>query len=248
MKISVYTCITKGYDRALPGSPNFDWEMDLVAFTDSNFQATNGWSTKALHCDSLELRPDLINRFHKILYYKVLEDSQVSIYIDGNVQMGADFKGLIQDFISSGKPIGLSLHTQRSSILEELDACKDMAKFKGDDSSRGDAQVRRYLEAGLPWDYPLYSATVIFRNHKYDVALKEAMNLWWEQVVSHTARDQLSLPFVLWVTGIEPFILKFDIFDNPYFIRYSHDGQPPSKARMLRKILKSYVLRKIYGQ
>jgi hypothetical protein len=115
------------------------------------------------------------------------------------------------------------MHPQRDNIVQELEACIHLKKFKKGDQYFASDQVNSYLSRGFPVCTKLQAATIIFRRHDKVDLLHSAMSLWWSQVNRYTCRDQLSLPYVLWKTGL-PFIsLDLDLFNNEYFLRRPHN-------------------------
>ena len=49
------------------------------------------------------------------------------------------------------------------------------------------------------------------------------MELWWAQLEEFTKRDQLSLPYVLFRSGLAVKLWDWNYkYENPYFMRYLH--------------------------
>lgn len=222
MKVVVYSCVVGGYDEKISPIPsNFCFDTAIL-FSDNSDVTSSGWVFKHLVSPNNITRPDLINRYHKFFPHLIFKDVDVSIYIDGNVEIRKNIEPLIGEFLNSKKSFGCLVHPQRDNIIQEAKACIDFKKFKNGDQHLVSKQIDFYMSNKFPLDAKLKAATVLFRNHHQIDSLHSAMSLWWEQVNNFTCRDQLSLPFVLWKTGLSYMTFDIDIFNNEYFLRRSH--------------------------
>jgi hypothetical protein len=167
--------------------------------------------------------PVVKSRYYKIMKFAVTAEPDVSIYIDGNVRVIGDLGPLIRDFASSGASIGLFKHPRRNDIFEEAEACRSLGKIKTDaDLDRLQKQISNYRREGIPKGHGLTENAVIFRRSQ-NGDLSKAMELWWQQISQFTHRDQISLPYVLWKTGIKSLIWNWSYRDhNTFFSLYPH--------------------------
>ena len=237
LKATVYTCITKGYEISLPPAPAQDCINSCVLFTNDSSLVSPGWEVRRLVSSPRIKRADLINRYHKLFASTLFNDTDISVYIDGNIEIISNICPLIDSFLQSGKSFGCLKHPQRSNIIQELEACSKLGKFKEDDYAHAFDQVDAYLKDGFPLEMPLQAATILFRKHVQDPLLNEAMTLWWEQLNKYTCRDQLSLPYVLWKTALSFMSFDLDIFDNEYFIRHPHKQNKPNLPGLIKRRL-----------
>lgn len=241
LKVALYTCITKGYEAMLPKAPVFPSIQDKIMFCDFNIPDSLGWTAKKLESPKAITRPDMINRYHKLFAHKILKNYDISIYIDGNILLYDNPESLIKKFLLSGCPIGLSRHPRRESIAEELLACIELGKFKMGDEKNAYDQVSKYLVNEKFPDNKLFYGGVIFRNHQYKEDLDTSMVLWWRELQNQTARDQISLPYVIWKSGLPVHEVSINISDNPYFYRFSHlNGLKPWK--FLPRVIKYKII------
>ena len=233
----IYTNISKRYESRLPIIK--DNNIPLYVNIDNGIVDKYDNRTKYYEIShpSDIWRSDFINRYYKFFSEKIFSANDISIYIDGNVDIMRNLDPLVSEFIDSKTSLGIMRHNQRDNILEEVEACKVNNKFKEDDQNKILNQINSYNAEGYPQDYPLFTATVIFRRHNYDKKLNQAMELWWEQVKRFTCRDQISLPFVLWKTQLKHHIFDIDIFNNKYFLRRPHGSNNYYYYKYKNKIL-----------
>lgn len=232
-KIAVYTCIVNDYDYLFPLRIPSEG-IDFYCFTDKPCGKIRGWKTLPLAHPSSVVRPDLINRYHKLFPHIVLPNIDYSIYIDGNIEVIGDMRYLVEVVKINHAALGCLEHPQRNTILEEIQACIILGKFRFDDEQRVDNQLDFYRQSGMPLDSRLLANFYLVRNHNDD-GLSEAMNLWWQNILDFTCRDQLSLPFVVWKTRLRFTPIHVNPFvPNPYLVRNSHrsESQP-----FIKKIL-----------
>lgn len=238
----LYMCTTKGYDASIAKAPRFESLHERILFCDFDAPQNMGWTIRSSVRIDVH-RSDLINRYHKFFAHRILSGCDISIYVDGNILLYADPAELIKEFISSDAPIGFAKHPERRQITDELAACIELGKFKMGDEKRAQEQVHKYLvDERYPDNNNLFYGGVIFRNHRYKEALDQAMEMWWREVQEYSARDQISLPYVIWKTGLKVYDLNFNIKNNPYFFRYSHKRQL-SRTKLNLRIMENSIKR-----
>ena len=115
--------------------------------------------------------------------------------------------------------LGVFRHATRGSIAEEMAAC--LARDKVSLTHR---ELEDYRQDGFNDKHGLVEAGILLRNHGH-IELDPAMSLWWSLFERYRSRDQFSLPYVLWKTGV-PCEWKERSFrePNPYFGIYPHFG------------------------
>lgn len=241
--VSIYTCVTGGYDAKVPRLYRSTSIDSAVVYSDDLGIKANGWSVSVLQSPAKIHELSLINRWHKLFPQKLLTDTYISIYIDGNIQITKDLFPLITQFQQSGAAFGCLKHPQRGSVSEEAEACLRLNKFTDTDKRNINFQLAGYYRDGFPKNHPLFAAGVLFRKHSSDKLLDEAMSLWWDEIRRKTSRDQISLPYVLWKTGLKYHVFDIDIFSNNYFLRHPHNAEPYFFGRLQQ--LKNKIRSKI---
>ena len=242
MKIVIYTCVAGRYDEKIYEVANQCCIDECFLFTNDVLTHSAGWYVKKLAMPSSITRPDLVNRYHKFFPHLLPFKADMSIYMDGNFEVKKDIGSLIKKFLQSKKTFGCLKHPQRENILQEADACKFLGKFKDNDKTRVSKQIKFYFNDGFPMDSHLQSAGILFRRHDNLPLLHDAMSLWWGQINTYTARDQISLPYVLWKTQLPFMSFDLNIFDNEYFERHLH-RQKESLITRLKRTVRSEVRR-----
>ncbi|GFE52485.1 hypothetical protein So717_42380 [Roseobacter cerasinus] len=226
-RIAIYTCVVGKYDVVLPPLERTPG-ADYLLFTDQPGLRVRGWRTLPLASETAALSPSLKNRFHKLFPHKALDPSyDMSIYHDGNIRTRKDITPLLSEM--GAHDIGLFPHEKRSRVAEEIEACLEFNKVS--DPQKIYAEYDTYTADGFT-DAPgcLSENAVLFRRHKTAQVI-EAMELWWDLVAQHSGRDQISLPYVLYKTGITAHRFGFNYrIENPWFHYYRHWTKPGRKA------------------
>lgn len=222
MKVTVYTCVAGGYDDRLPIIKHRDPSFHYEYFTDNNTLKSDIWMVRELRSPKSIAKNHYINRYHKLYSKQILENTDVSVYIDGNIDIHKSIQPLIDEFINSDALFGCLKHPQRSTLQEEAEACIRWDKLKTRELFTLKKQLEYYRIDGYPEDYPLFAATILFKKHCKDKRLNAAMSLWWEHINKFAHRDQLALPYVLWKTKLPYMAFDFNIFDNEVFKMQLH--------------------------
>lgn len=193
--VTVYTCIVGRYD--LPKAPLLHYpNYSFVLFTDLQVTDDCGWEVRPLP-DLPDMTAREINRYLKLHPDEYFE-SDYAVYMDGNIRLLTG----VGDYISCiNESSGLAIfdHPYRDCLYREADVCLLLGKGHAD---RIRSQVSRYHLEGFPEHYGLKEATIIVSDLHNAAALK-LLHCWWDEfLLSKSGRDQLSLPFVLWKSGL----------------------------------------------
>lgn len=212
----IYTCITNDYDWLL--SPVWrSQHVHYICFTDNPKMNSKGWEMRPLPSVAGLSSGTLANRFCKFFPWKILPEHDWSLYIDANIRVMSDPSPVLADMEALGAELAIPTHPQRSTIWQEAEACKRRNKFPASDHPVLNDQLARYQADGFPSDTGLTENGIIFRSGD-SARLIPVMEQWWEELQNGVQRDQLSLPYVLWSTGIPVYRLPFSARDaNPYF-------------------------------
>lgn len=138
-------------------------------------------------------------RWHKAMPHVLFPDHDCSLWIDGSIELTADFlfSSLAERYLGRYDAVFFA-HSHRRCLYEEAEICM---RFNLDDPRTIEAQIARYREAGFPRQQGLLETGMILRRHTPAIArLNEA---WWQETLSGSHRDQISLPYVLRATGID---------------------------------------------
>jgi hypothetical protein len=246
MRWLVYTCVAGGYDRVYPPLV-VDPDTDYVIVTDDASLQVPGWRTHAVDASAYPT-PQLMNRYFKMLAHREFKGYQASLYVDGNVRLLGSLRPVFQPFLSSGLPLKFFRHPKRHTVASEIAACIQRGKVQ--DAGRLHAEWEHFQADGFADDAGLVEATILLKDHlSADTDL--AMALWWSLYQQHQTRDQTSLPYVLWKTGIGYAHHDFHFRDpNPYFGLYPHCGAahvPPLYSHLSARAYDSVAHKVLLG-
>lgn len=211
--IVVYTAIFGDYDTLIDPAV-VESDVDYVCFTDDETLSSEIWEIRNV---TPMTDPALSNRRIKILAHEYLNKYDISLYIDGNIQILEPIKPLAEDYLST-VDFALYNHPKRNSVFQEGDAC--IAQNKAEEGPVRN-QLEHYREAGFPDDRDLSENRILFRRH-HDPEIKELMWSWWREVSERVSRDQLSLMFVLWKHDLEYNLIPHSVRDAPQFAIHPH--------------------------
>lgn len=207
LQIVFYTVILGGYDYLSPFPLKQNQIKELVArpvrsvnmilVSDQRWFIKRGWEPRAYHFMREYDSAVEANRYAKFFPHKIFPDADVSIYVDGNVVLGKGLVEKLNEFLESNAALGLSSAPERTSIEEELEACKRDTRFTGEELAALEQQVFEYRQEGLPDGEGLYAGRVLFRDHRHN-RLAGAMDDWWKEFKKNSRRDQIALPAVIW--------------------------------------------------
>ena len=117
------------------------------------------------------------------------------------------------------EPLAFFPHSDgRTTIKEEAEAIILSEKA---DPLLVRKQLETYKNNGFQDNIGLFEAGILVRAHN-DLWVIEAMEQWWHEIKTHTQRDQLSLPYVLWKTGLDFHVIKGNNRKSELFVRKEH--------------------------
>jgi hypothetical protein len=219
MKIVVFTAIIGNIDPLYPALPNAKGSAEFVCFTDKPRQESGIWEYDGLSeypvIKSVGHRPitqktwrqeiveaeygnRLTARYYKLLPHRSFPDADVSIWVDGNVRLRVSPKTLVKNHLPKGFDLASFAHPDRACLYEEAEFCAKKGKGKKSDILE---QTRYYREQGMPPGFGLVETKCVIRRHTQQMA--DFNELWWEQLSEYSVRDQISLPYVGWETGVK---------------------------------------------
>lgn len=212
----LYTVIVGGYDTVRRPPRIKGW--DFVLFTDRPVKLWRrigrSWDVRALSGDGLDIART--SRLPKILPHKYLADYDYSLYADASIVFRRDPTHLAED---RGWPTFLAAdHPYRQDPYAEAAECIRTAKADPEALQR---QIDAYQHAGMPADTPLTANGLMFRRHMDPdlIALNED---WWREIVAHTHRDQISLPYVRWRHDFPVEAISLEQYREHFTVK-SHD-------------------------
>ena len=214
----IYTCITGGYDKLLT-YPYIQDDFDYVCFTDNPKLKSYMWDIRPLPKETENLDNVKKQRYVKINAHKVLPEYELSIWIDGNI----DVKSNLDDYLNSVLKDDISLyipkHPSRNCLYDEANACKRINKDK---TEIIDKQINKYKKEGMPANYGLPQSGIIIRKHNNEDCIR-LMETWWKELKENSKRDQLSFTYALWKNNdVKIIYLDSNIFNSKWFHLYKN--------------------------
>ena len=211
--IAVYSVNVGGYDTYKK------WELTPYVhhyyFTDDEtFEAPQG-----INVVLVEPSPDPIrqSREIKINIHKYLPQFDYYIYIDASYSIINKLTELIKVIDPSKTTLWLKRHQKRTNIKEEGERVKVLRKAEGDVV---DEQLKYYSSSGYNVLTPvLYECGMFFRANT--PAINEAFEDWYSHVERFTARDQISMPFIVKKHKLIPTVFN-DYTIRKYFKLHDH--------------------------
>ena len=186
-----YLCFTDRIDRSKRIGP---WELGPPLWT---------------HPD-----PRRMARYHKTLSHLVAPEAELTVWLDGNIQLRVDPWTLVERHLGDGLEVAAFKHRDRDCVYDELEACLRLEK---DGAERMTHQVARYRAQGYPPRHGLAETGVLARRHSDRV--REFNRSWWDEIEQGSVRDQLSFNFVLWRLGLDYDRFPGQSIRSPY-VRY----------------------------
>lgn len=211
----VYTAISGNKDLLKEIPQNLRHKMNCVAFLDKDITSISGWEVKPIRNDYKD--PNRNAKYYKVLPHEVLPNFEYSLWIDGSVTPLVHVDELIDKYLGE-HDWAVHKHISRNCAYKEAFVCGATGR---DDPDLIATQMARYnVREGFPFNYGLCENTIILRRHTEKV--KEACELWWNEIENGSRRDQLSFDFVRWKTGLEVKYMDNFVWDTPDFLVEGH--------------------------
>jgi len=212
----LYTVVVGGYDPIRRPPRIEGW--DFVLFTDRPVKLWQRigrfWDVRSLEGGGLDLART--SRLPKILPHKFLPEYDYSLYADASIVFRRDPTHLAEE---CGWPMFLAAdHPYRQDVYAEAAECIRIGKA---DPAALERQIGAYEKAGLPHSVPLTANGLMFRRH-LDPGLVALNEDWWREIMEHTYRDQISLPYVRWRHDVPVEAMSLEQY-REHFIVKSHD-------------------------
>ncbi len=204
----IYTVIIGDYDKLHdPEVITPGW--DYVCFTDTD-KVSNVWQIRRIKLD-----PDLSNRKLarkvKILYHHFVGEYDTSVYVPGYALIKIDLN-IISDLLKPSYNIVALTPNRRKCIYDEA---ANIIFYTGDPGNRIKKQIDIYRKDGMPIKLGLVAGGLLVRKLG-DVASQKHCELWWEEILKHSPRDQISFMYVYWKYNL----INYTRWGFRYFNRY----------------------------
>jgi hypothetical protein len=210
-KTVIYTSIFGRYDGLIPQTKLKG--VDFVCFTDQDFKS-GIW--RVVKCTRKFEDNNRCAKEYKVLPHKFLSAYDRSIWIDGNFVVRKEPSRLFTQLDQS--PM-IAFRHGKDCIYDEYENINSLGKSTGtykDDPAIMKAQIDRYRSEGYPAHFGLAQNNVLVREHNHPL-VRQTMDLWWDEIRFGSRRDQLSLFYSIWRTGLSIKILPYDSRNSEWF-------------------------------
>lgn len=201
MKLVVYTVLVGDKEplndplRVLGDRRETDLDLSFVCFTDNTALRSDVWEFRPI--PERPIPPDRLSRLPKALPHLMFPDHTWSLYIDNTVvfrrlpnsgDLGQEAEAVFRAF----------RHPWRTCPQDEADV---VVRSGLDEAGRVGGQCRFYDgRTPLADIQQLTAGTTLLRRHD-DARVRAFGEMWWEQILLFSARDQLSLDLCAQLTN-----------------------------------------------
>jgi len=196
----VYTAIFGDIDRLWSANTN---GVKHIAFVDSQKEECDLISGRPTNFPVWEQRVIIPNwdnrrtaRHFKTMPHLYMPDADTWIWVDCNVRLMDTPQNIVDKYLQSG--FATFKHPDRDCVYDEAEICARVNKDKPEILG---PQVARYYKEGMPKHWGLAETRVVLRtNNEINNTLD---SMWWDEIRTHSLRDQVSLPYVFWKMGLK---------------------------------------------
>ena len=182
---------------------------------------SNVWEVREIKLPPIYEKLDNNRRakWFKMHPHKLFPDYGYSLWIDGSVEIKGNVDELVDEAFKKGGFWAVHPHASRKCIVEEAWACNALKKEEPEIMAR---QLARYIATEkYPINNGLAENTIILRRHNDPDCIK-LNEMWWNEVLTWSKRDQLSFNYCVWKLGLNYNLLKGTVYDSKYFKINSH--------------------------
>ena len=194
----VYTVLTNNYESPAHIAMEEGW--DYVCLTDSDTLSSDQWTVRKIPEWVMQLPHNKRQRIVKIMPHLFFKEYDISLYIDANVKLvkGKRLDDYVNEYLSESV-IAIPTHPNRNCVYDEASA---VIMSRKDTTKKPTIQMDRYKSEGMPKKFGLWETNIMFRRHN-DPECIELMTKWALELLMGSHRDQLSISYASYTTGIK---------------------------------------------
>ena len=193
----IYSALVGKYDNILQPVV-IDNRFDYILFSnDIKSDHVGIWKVKSINYQNRD--STRICRYIKTHPEELLDDYEVSVWIDSNVSILSDiiYRRVIE-LDEQNIPISSMWHPVRKCIYAEAFATVNMMV---EHESVVVNWCHKLKKEGFPQNIGLCETDVMYRKH-HMTCVQDTDTLWWNCIDKYSRRDQLSFNYVLWKLGV----------------------------------------------
>ena len=189
-------------------SPNYITPgIDYICITDNPRMKVDGWQMRLMPFELFKIQENKRQRVVKIRPDKYLPEYDVTLWVDGNIDINCNIFELLKKYPLDKSPLYICQHKQRNSIAEEAEA---VIKLRKDLKDNVDKQMRFYRSVGYSCNTGLIESNIILRDNRNKACIK-MQEIWEKTLLAYSHRDQLSFNYACWKTKFSYATFK-DVF------------------------------------
>jgi hypothetical protein len=219
MRVALITGCYGNFDpvRDLPPDHGFD---DAVCVTDDASIVGDGWR---VHVEPRDEAPRLAAKRPKMLPW-LFTDCDAAVWLDASFEiLSPRFSWWAREHLKHDDFVVWPHPEGRHDFADEAAVCMDWPKY-ADYNIRG--QVRHYVDIGMPRMWGLFAAGTV--GYVFTPQVKRLASRWYDENLKWSVQDQVSLPYLLWDSGLPFGTWQGNEYDNPY-VRVRWDERPRPK-------------------
>ncbi|HET9267506.1 MAG TPA: glycosyltransferase domain-containing protein [Vicinamibacterales bacterium] len=222
MTVIVFTCVLGDTDplracRKVPG-------VRYICFAD---RYLNVPPYDILPYEAGELGPQLASRQLKILAnHPALLEADVTLWHDAAYQLSCNPETLAQSYLKTADVVAMR-HPHRDRIEDEAAVIARLGYMPLDTLTR---QVAHYRAEGFLAQQAITSTGFCLRRRTPAVEAWQAA--WWAEVARWGYRDQMSVDYALWRTGLTIEYIPGHYKDNPHARWFNTDAAREAARRL----------------
>lgn len=170
---------------------------DYLVVSDGQVQS-DAWRSVRVPALQSVICPKRRSSILKIASHRYVPDEyDLVVTLDASMRINCDLDEFVGEFHSPDSDLTLARHPKRQCLYDEADA---VIKLQYDDPDLVGRQISRYRSDGFPERRGLYGTRMMVKNHRSS-ALRELCDVWAEEYMTGSRRDQLSLTYSIWKLG-----------------------------------------------
>lgn len=209
-----------------------------VLFTDRTDLVLPGVDVIVDPLDGLD--PTRASRRAKLMPHRYLPEDW-SIWLDNKSRLKRSPREIVAALTGQGpQPFFAFRHFARDCVYHEGQAVWENGL---DDYATVRDRMRAYRSEGMPAHSGLIEGHFIVRRH-HDPAVVRFGDRWFEQVLRHSRRDQISFPYLVWKIGLDfAYITALDWQET---VAFDHIDRRHRSSEFPRKHLAYQAARKVW--
>jgi hypothetical protein len=214
MRVALVTASFGGYDpvRALPDH-GFD---DVVCVTDDPGSVPSSWRVVV---EPVSGSPRMAAKRPKMTPWE-FTDCDAAVWLDASFQVTGDLAGWVRPLLRQAGFIAWQHPEGRACLVDEAAVCWDFPKYEPFPVRE---QAAAYVADGMPRYWGLFACGML--GWMFSDEVREFGERWLAEQSAWSPQDQVSLPYLLWDTGMPFGLWPANEYQNPW-VRLRWDERP----------------------